>query len=91
MIEHRSPHLPFGGLGTTYVKSNRELFMLSMRTLLSANPFLSLETQQSVVNRSRSAREALVVLGVSECEARELLDEKADCSTRRPVLGSSIG
>lgn len=59
--------------------------MLSMRALLSANPFLTLETRNAVVTRSGDARKALVFLGVSECEARELLDEKVDCSTRRPA------
>lgn len=59
--------------------------MLSMRSLLSSSPFLSLETRRAVVARSREARQALVFLGVNECEARELLDEKSDCSTRRPA------
>ncbi|MGC4087101.1 MAG: hypothetical protein QM756_04195 [Polyangiaceae bacterium] len=57
--------------------------MLSMRALLSVSPFLPIETQQAVRVRSGEARRALVYLGVNECEARELLDEKVDCSGKR--------
>jgi hypothetical protein len=64
--------------------------MLSMRALLAANPFLPLEAQQAVRVPSGDARSALVYLGVNECEARELLDEKVDChgklSAPRPAV-----
>jgi hypothetical protein len=62
--------------------------MLSMRTLLSASPFLPVETQKAVRTRSGEARKALVYLGVNECEARELLDEKVDCHGFRPASSS---
>ena len=62
--------------------------MLSMRALLSASPFLPLETRQAVRVRSGEARKALVYLGVNECEARELLDEKVDCHGRRAATSS---
>lgn len=64
--------------------------MLSMRALLSANPFLTLETRHAVVSRSVDARNALVFLGVSECEARELLDEKGDCASRRAAGDQTV-
>ena len=45
----------------------------------------SAETQKAVRTRSRDAKKALVFLGVNECEARELLDEQADCLGMRPA------
>lgn len=63
--------------------------MFSMRALLSASPFLTLETRQAVRGRSGEARKALVYLGVNECEARELLDEKVDCHAVRSASVSA--
>ena len=48
--------------------------MLSMRALLQASPSLPVETRKRIADGSREAHEDLVGLGLSDCEAAELLD-----------------
>jgi hypothetical protein len=52
--------------------------MLSMRTLLSSDPFLPLEAREAIADRSEDAYEQLVRLGANLCEAAELLDGTCD-------------
>jgi hypothetical protein len=54
--------------------------MLSMRTLLSADPFLPLEAREAIAERDREAHAHLVRLGAHPCDAAELLDEKHEAA-----------
>jgi len=57
--------------------------MLSMRWLLSVDPLLSVEARKALASRSELARVVLTELGLSDCEASELLDEpRRDCCFR---------
>jgi hypothetical protein len=58
------------GIGTVMV--------MSMRTLLSSDPFLPREAREAVAAGRVEAHEHLVRLGVSESEAAELLDAGGD-------------
>jgi hypothetical protein len=51
---------------------------MSMRTLLSSDPFLPREAREAVAAGRIEAHEHLVRLGVSECEAAELLDARGE-------------
>lgn len=54
--------------------------MFSMRTLLAIDPFLSAETREAIGLGHETARDQLLLLGLSQCEAAELLDEvRSDC------------
>lgn len=48
---------------------------MSMRALLTADPFLPRDLRQAIAKREDFARHQLVRLGANECEAAELLDE----------------
>jgi hypothetical protein len=48
--------------------------VMSMRTLLSSDPFLPREAREAVAEGRVDAHEHLVRLGLDECEAAELLD-----------------
>jgi hypothetical protein len=52
--------------------------MLSMRVLLQTDPFLPREIRAAIAERHASSRDQLVELGVDECEAAELLDERPE-------------
>ncbi len=52
--------------------------MLSMRALLQTDPFLPHATRTAIAERHASSRERLVELGLDECEAAELLDERTE-------------
>jgi hypothetical protein len=52
------------------------LIMMSMRTLLSSDPFLPREAREAVAEGRVDAHEHLVRLGASECDAAELLDAR---------------
>jgi hypothetical protein len=54
------------------------IIMFSMRTLLSSDPFLPHEAREAVRRGRRDARAHLVRLGVNDCEAAELLDDRRD-------------
>jgi hypothetical protein len=49
--------------------------MLSMRTLLQAEGSLPADIREQIAGGSDEAHEALVRLGLNDCEAAELLDE----------------
>jgi hypothetical protein len=54
--------------------------MLSMRNLLTADPFLAPETRERIAQGDPRSQAHLVELGLDECEAAELLDEPcSDC------------
>lgn len=59
--------------------------MFSMRSLLAADPMLPLETRQALARKAEDARFLLLELGVNECVATELLDERPD--PRLPCSG----
>ena len=50
--------------------------MPRMRLLLEADPSIPAETRRAISRGDHDARERLVDLGLNECEAAELLDEK---------------
>lgn len=52
--------------------------MFSMRSLLAADPMLPPETRLALARRTKDARVRLLELGVNECVAAELLDERPD-------------
>ncbi|HMJ10754.1 MAG TPA: hypothetical protein VK524_05065 [Polyangiaceae bacterium] len=52
--------------------------MFSMRSLLEADPMLPFETRQALARKDDDARSLLQELGVNECVAAELLDERPD-------------
>jgi hypothetical protein len=52
--------------------------MLSMRTLLQAEGSLPAEIRERIAGGSDEAHEALVGLGLNDCEAAELLDEPCE-------------
>jgi hypothetical protein len=52
--------------------------MLSMRALLEKDPFLPRETRLAIAEGHESSRDQLVELGLDECEAAELLDERTE-------------
>jgi hypothetical protein len=54
--------------------------MMSMRTLLSSDPFLPPEAREAVAEGRVEAHEHLVRLGANECEAAELLDARGEWS-----------
>jgi hypothetical protein len=54
------------------------LSMLFMRVLLQKDPFLPRETRVAIAERHESSRDQLVELGLDECEAAELLDERME-------------
>jgi hypothetical protein len=47
-----------------------------MRLLLESDPSLPSETRQAITRGDDDAQTRLVDLGLNECEAAELLDEK---------------
>jgi hypothetical protein len=68
-FRHRNP--PEGrDIGTT---------MLSMRTLLQAEGSLPAEVRERIAGTTEEAHEALLGLGLDDCEAAELLDEPLGC------------
>jgi hypothetical protein len=52
--------------------------MLSMRTLLQAEGSLPADVRERIADGSDEAHEALVGLGLNDCEAAELLDEPCE-------------
>jgi hypothetical protein len=52
--------------------------MLSMRTLLQTEGSLPDEIREQLADGSERAHDALVRLGLNDCEAAELLDEPLD-------------
>jgi hypothetical protein len=52
--------------------------MLSMRTLLQAEGSLPDDVREQIAGGSEEAHDALVGLGLNDCEAAELLDEPLD-------------
>jgi hypothetical protein len=54
--------------------------MFSMRYLLSADPFLPVDVRQAIAMGNAEARDQLVRLGATDCEAAELLDRRCDAS-----------
>jgi hypothetical protein len=52
--------------------------MMSMRALLSWDPFLPHEAREAVAEGRVEAHEHLVRLGLNECEAAELLDARGE-------------
>jgi hypothetical protein len=54
--------------------------MLSMRTLLTSDPFLPLETRTRIAERDEGAFDDLLRLGANDCEAAELLEERRPCT-----------
>jgi hypothetical protein len=53
--------------------------MLSMRTLLQAAGSLPAEVRERIAGTPEEAHEALIGLGLDDCEAAELLDEPLGC------------
>ena len=49
-----------------------------VRLLLEVDPSIPVETRRAIARRDADARKRLVDLGVNECEAAELLDERTD-------------
>jgi hypothetical protein len=47
-----------------------------MRLLLEADPSIPQETRYAITRGDDNARERLVDLGLNDCEAAELLDER---------------
>jgi hypothetical protein len=56
----------------------KEPDMFSMRSLLAADPMLPPETRRALARKTDDARLHLLELGVNECVAAELLDERPD-------------
>lgn len=50
----------------------------SVRRLLEVDPSIPVETRRAIARGDADARARLVDLGVNECEAAELLDERTD-------------
>jgi hypothetical protein len=50
--------------------------MPNMRALLEADPSIPSEIRTAISRRDRDARRRLMRLGLNECEAAELLDER---------------
>jgi hypothetical protein len=50
--------------------------MLSMRTLLSSDPFLPADVREAIAEGRREAMWHLVALGADDCDAAELLDRR---------------
>jgi hypothetical protein len=50
--------------------------MLSMRSLLAASPLIPLETRRALTRSDSEARASLLELGVNDCVAAELLDQR---------------
>jgi hypothetical protein len=51
------------------------MIMISMRTLLAADPRLSEETRAAIAHGDPGSVARLLEFGLDECEAAELLDE----------------
>ena len=49
-----------------------------VRLLLEVDPLIPAETRRAIARRAPDARSRLVELGLNECEAAELLDERTD-------------
>jgi hypothetical protein len=49
-----------------------------VRLLLEADPSIPAETRRAIARRDADARKRLVDLGLNDCEAAELLDERID-------------
>jgi hypothetical protein len=49
-----------------------------VRLLLEVDPSIPAETRRAIARRDADARKRLVDLGLNECEAAELLDERTD-------------
>ena len=49
-----------------------------VRLLLEVDPSIPVDTRRAIVRRDSDARARLVDLGLNECEAAELLDERTD-------------
>jgi hypothetical protein len=49
-----------------------------VRLLLEVDPSIPAETRRAIARRDADARSRLVDLGLNECEAAELLDERTD-------------
>ncbi len=49
-----------------------------VRLLLEVDPSIPVETRRAIARRDPDARKGLVDLGLNECEAAELLDERTD-------------
>jgi hypothetical protein len=58
--------------------------MFSMRSLLASDPLVPSELRQALARSDSEARERLLELGINECVAAELLDQRRD--PRRPCL-----
>jgi hypothetical protein len=54
--------------------------MPRMRTLLEFDPSIPIETRDAIAREDTDARSALMSLGLDECEAAELLDERVDAT-----------
>lgn len=52
--------------------------MLSMRSLLAASPMIPFETRRALTRSDAEARASLIELGVNDCVAAELLDQRSD-------------
>jgi hypothetical protein len=51
---------------------------LRVRLLLEVDPWIPAETRRAIARRDSDAHKRLVDLGLNECEAAELLDERTD-------------
>jgi hypothetical protein len=51
-----------------------------MRSLLASDPQIPSETRRALARGDAEARASLLRLGVNECVAAELLDERRDAS-----------
>jgi len=49
-----------------------------VRLLLEVDPLIPAETRRAIARRDADAHDRLVDLGLNECEAAELLDERTD-------------
>jgi hypothetical protein len=56
--------------------------MPNMRALLEADPSIPSETRTAISRGDRDARRRLMRLGLNECEAAELLDERPKARER---------
>jgi hypothetical protein len=54
--------------------------MPRMRTLLEFDPSIPIETRLAIAHEDLDARVALMSLGLDECEAAELLDQRIDAT-----------
>lgn len=52
--------------------------MPRMRTLLEFDPSIPIETRDAISRDDADARHGLMELGLNECEAAELLDERLE-------------